>query len=1052
MSEIKQEQELPEADPTRPAHSQVTSAKEPDGEWLKFSTAHPGRLTYGQFVSLRTHKPEKGPWFHTSHMFNRYTELKKNLRGKDFELVSKISKSAVLSNTLIAWLSNSSKTGQFQEDALEETIRWPEDPTLSFREGFITVSEENSDSNRSRELVKLMIQVINDSLDSSDDSRYYLAYAGVMEYAQRLFEAPRSIGQENDREGLDRGLIRCHNHWNAAYIGSLAGSLLQHMVVTSQKASDTLSPFSKLHSNFMPVMNSSGVGKSKALDEVGRLPGGPWVIGIVLRSGDDGGYPPGDPEIYDFLDLIKEERMDARWKANALALALVLGVFQAVAEWATKNGFLKKDTEGYEKTDSFDFSKMRSLFYEHMKPAHINTKKREAGKDSPKATFSGKSGVAEYVAMTRSEEKKLFIRNVLSNARLTFEGIMKSNTLTDSDISFMLEEEIKPFVEQFAELFEALLPEEREETEFLVFSVDEAGVLFESRFENENVDKDQGLLYNCIRRVFSGLVTYPVWCIPLSTRSNITHLLPRVDADPSLRVGEQHLVRFPAFTIFPMDVVMSRNLRHDLKKELAKSLIDYSKLSHQKTMGRILWDQFSETAPLRDVQDLVLTKLLNTTNIERVLDRIVSAREGTTGEKLIRQCFAMLSSRIMLDDCATTSEGADLIKESILSHLRLLKRYDPVTGVATGITPSEPLVAQAVSWLIIGGKQGIWADIINIVTKKLFYPGHVSKGVKGEFYVLLMLVLARDAVVKKLSFSAKTGTPPKRAVKTAAGSASLPRKLTQPLQPPVGSLTTYLEAAPYFSLEELLKALLLPKFFKSIWKATKAGTTSTTTFAEAFADAKLNFSHWTMGSVHLYGDKEPSTTKHGDDIRKQRLLLEKNEMLQLMLYRQAGMAMAVNQPEWDAALSMYLGEADQGLDYEKLSCLYIQTKNVANGFTPTKNKETKMCNTSFSHFPVKPDVPVLGLICNIGFTGAAEVRQLQHADPNVWYFDLRGNGAHLFNCLEGDDLQNACSSLLEVLIPEPEISEDLQIHASTYECFSRFTFAGQAGFDEKVRE
>ena len=138
--------------------------------------------------------------------------------------------------------------------------------------------------------------------------------------------------------------------------------------------------------------------------------------------------------------------------------------------------------------------------------------------------------------------------------------------------------------------------------------------------------------------------------------------------------------------------------------------------------------------------------------------------------------------------------------------------------------------------------------------------------------------------------------------------------------------------------------------------------------------------------------------------------------------------------------------------YEKLSCMYIQTKNVAAGFIPTKNKTTKKCNTSFSHFQVKSDVPFLGLIFNIGFTGFPEVRQLEHADSNVWYFDLRGHGAHLFDCIQEDNLKDACSSLLEVFIFEPEISDDLKDHASTYESFSRFTFAGQVRLNEEVRE
>lgn len=580
---------------------------------------------------------------------------------------------------------------------------------------------------------------------------------------------------------------------------------------------------------------------------------------------------------------------------------------------------------------------------------------------------------------------------------------------------------------RLGEVLECLAPANpaiRIPTEFLVLAIDEAGALFDRPLANATVDglSSPGILYYNILRIFSGMKHMSAWCIPLSTNSNITNLVPPELQDPSTRIQLKNVCRVPPFTSFPMDVVMRENLRRSMKIELSKSLLDYSKIGHIKTMGRILWDRFEITTSQSGISitnNYVLAKLL-CAQPKNFLKNVDTPYDKAS-KKLVRQCFAIMASRISLDDCSHTVEGAELIKHSILSHLRLVKQFDPGTGTALSLSPSEPLVAQAVAGLLY--QERIWEHVVSLVASKLFYPGLVTKGAKGEFYVLLILILARDLVVQ----------PKWNITPTPVATSSKPE--------PLGDSYT-VSAAGAFELKHLLQKLLTPELFKVIWNAKKAGSGSSTTMGDAFKDAKLNFSHFTTASGHLYGNKEATArTSHGEVITIQRELLGMNEYLQLMLYRQAGLSMAVNQPEWDAALASYFGDESTPVDPKKLSSVLIQTKNL------NVKAGARESQPSFSHFPgIADDVPILGLTFNIGYEGEPCIQQIPHDQNNVWYFDIRGSGSRVFSCLSHTDgLGEACKDLLEILIPDPQLTQRQRDIMDTCEPFSRITFAGQAG-------
>lgn len=596
-------------------------------------------------------------------------------------------------------------------------------------------------------------------------------------------------------------------------------------------------------------------------------------------------------------------------------------------------------------------------------------------------------------------------------------------------------------------LFECLIQDTSEN--FIVLALDEAGYLFENDFvAKEDIDESnreqKGILYYNIRRVFGGLLGYkfPVWCIPLSTKSNLSDLAPAQLVDPSLRISGDTTSRIPPFTSFPVDITMREHLCVNRTGCLQKSLTDFQTLSHLKTIGRVLWDKFGErnetNTDFNSTNKFILHKLLG--EEPALFARQLKVTNSSGEDKpLIQKCFAVLAARLCLDDFSTTVEARELVKQSILSHLRLLQSFDQATSTAVSITPSEPIVAQAVSGLL--HQEKLWSQVIRIAHHHLFRPGIISRGVKGEFFVLLLLILARDIAVN----------PEYRRSIHSAKPLS-PRPLT-PLSFP---------AAKPFLLLDFLEVLLEKSFSTVIFESKKKG--SPTTMREAFKEARLNFSHWTRASEHLYGDKEAKNTSHGDSIRKQRDLLAENEFLHLSMWRQAGIIMAPNQPEWDAVLPIYFGDPAKSVDQAQLSCLFIQTKNVQEGYIPSRSEAKQgaaggkgFFQTNFSQFPgIRPTVPKIGLIFNVGYKGNPQVRVLEHEESNVWYFDIRGNNNKLFKCLNdphygGTGLSVECTALMEYIIPVLGLSKEQEMIVESYEPFSKITFAGQAGEEEMVR-
>ena len=110
--------------------------------------------------------------------------------------------------------------------------------------------------------------------------------------------------------------------------------------------------------------------------------------------------------------------------------------------------------------------------------------------------------------------------------------------------------------------------------------------------------------------------------------------------------------------------------------------------------------------------------------------------------------FAAIACQISLSPCTYNIEAVEFAKESVNSHLRMLVAVDSHSGAIETITPSEPIMAEAIAELF-SKNLVLWSELINTLASELFSRGLIEKGLKGELYVRLVCILARDYALRQ---------------------------------------------------------------------------------------------------------------------------------------------------------------------------------------------------------------------------------------------------------------------------------------------------------------
>ena len=271
---------------------------------------------------------------------------------------------------------------------------------------------------------------------------------------------------------------------------------------------------------------------------------------------------------------------------------------------------------------------------------------------------------------------------------------------------------------------------------------DEVASLFRIRGSSKS---DAGR-YVALNRIFSCLKQLPVWFFLLSTESKIEKILPpdipipgdHQDLDStnqsSARIAfgdsDEKLRVFPPFVAFPLDIEDQRRMRDKAtrKAELVKLMVEFSEPSHMATFGRRLWCVYSNANRLFDVAKF---KVIGGNNVYNPLNN--------------HHVFAVLSFRLALDTCVETTISLPLLRTAVGSYMRVVISVDQRTGFLCTTTPSEPILANA-AMMHLCKRPGNWLFSITTLSRELLQQGLIEKGLKGELFSRVLLILAHDSL------------------------------------------------------------------------------------------------------------------------------------------------------------------------------------------------------------------------------------------------------------------------------------------------------------------
>ncbi|KAJ7285928.1 hypothetical protein C8J57DRAFT_1286279 [Mycena rebaudengoi] len=212
-------------------------------------------------------------------------------------------------------------------------------------------------------------------------------------------------------------------------------------------------------------------------------------------------------------------------------------------------------------------------------------------------------------------------------------------------------------------------------------------------------------------RAMEGLSDCDVWFVQASTSSKITSIVPSMEGEASQRFS--HKTSMPPWFYLPFEPFLERR---PVPQTIASGLL----VEELQFTGRPLWQVYTPD----EVIPIAAVKLLNNAKID-----------GTTKLWKSDDCiFALYSQRICLS--LNPSASSQLVEaKAIESHMR--------RNMLMTSCPSEPILALGAAIAMnstADNRRELPDALIKLVTKH-----RVDRGLEGELYSRLVLLMARDA-------------------------------------------------------------------------------------------------------------------------------------------------------------------------------------------------------------------------------------------------------------------------------------------------------------------
>ncbi|EDQ98420.1 uncharacterized protein LACBIDRAFT_335978 [Laccaria bicolor S238N-H82] len=442
----------------------------------------------------------------------------------------------------------------------------------------------------------------------------------------------------------------------------------------------------QVYANYASIVQSSGMGKSRMTDELAKTC---FVITMNLRGTHTTGYPPADGALRDYLTSVtsKNEAFD---RADKFFEALFTHTLETLKQ---------------EEYEGCDYSNVASKFRKRMTEGqtmqshnqyhkHFYEEVLYKASQLKRAPPQPQSASAEPAEMARTNSQPTPAKLALT-------------LLCD----FLKELYIRPDGEK------------ADEVPLIILAFDEAHTIAERKgSENE----EQWSVFYQVRQLLRSFRTLSVFSLFLSTTGKISEFTPAAEYDLSKRIIKGDLIPGQPLTDLGFDPFAHKiSLNGDWNLECLTSP------GHICSMGRPLfatrWQAGSDDVK-RDILIFAAAKLMAEEFVKKFSDD---------------QKLACLAQRIPLEFQSTNYIEQSNERKQVEGHMRVCLKIDGACQTMTTASSSEPILSEAAYFLMTRDHSFNAADALKSVMEGFA----ISKGDRGEFLVLLLLTLARDATV-----------------------------------------------------------------------------------------------------------------------------------------------------------------------------------------------------------------------------------------------------------------------------------------------------------------
>ncbi|KZT00605.1 uncharacterized protein LAESUDRAFT_816421 [Laetiporus sulphureus 93-53] len=448
----------------------------------------------------------------------------------------------------------------------------------------------------------------------------------------------------------------------------------------------------QLYSNYVSIVQSSGTGKSRTVDEMARLV---FTFPFNLRAEGDSGYayPVADSKIRDFL-----------------------------LEEGSKENF-----------DSIVAAYL--IFFKHLFEATTQTLSTVGSsiEDQTAGIRSNAPLAEEWRAhLAEGDTRKQFYEKTVKYVRRLPEVI----ELKQNEGSIKLNSYAQRAVEAGENLIKSLVHDESAEPANslrLVMYFDEAHSLMQHSTKGIDTGRTR---YHALCKAIHQLAALPLFVVMLSTTSQLHKLSPAKIFHPSMRVqgGKQDDLQAP-ITEMPFDLLCDNQT---LVPPGGVTLTDACSLGFICRFGRPLWRAFFMSED-PDVQRM----LVDTAYSKLTGFQLNQALDETTVHRS-RAHLAALSTRLLLEFEPIRELARKAEVELVESNLRIAYSVPKHREYLRSGYPSEPILAEAAARFLIRSRSSVPANLAYFIES-----GLINKGERGELVMRLLLLEAFDKATRK---------------------------------------------------------------------------------------------------------------------------------------------------------------------------------------------------------------------------------------------------------------------------------------------------------------